>query len=308
MRDVPQHEVAFSVNHQLLVNLLEFELVVSVVVVAVVLDLVSILDAHVLVLVLVHRASSVVLVLGEIVIVVDPCVIAVSMVATRTVVAHVVFASETLSVAVVVSDPAVWVHHVWSAHRDRLPLQVMPYAAVPLHPSAHQTVSDILPFVANTCHCFPPVPSPDDEILNRNVHFSCSIHDVQHPQFRLQVRSQTEHPLSRLVSFVLHQTVLSQAHTRTRYPDNCGLLKFPSILVPSQEEATREPCLQPLRLLPIQLPIPMSLLQLHAANFSVLIATRDSTECMLEVVSFSALSVFLELLSVNVLQEPLQDE
>ena len=66
------NEVAFSVNHQLLVNLLEFELVVSVVVVAVVLDLVSTLDAHVLVLVLVHRASSVVLVLGEIVIVVDP--------------------------------------------------------------------------------------------------------------------------------------------------------------------------------------------------------------------------------------------
>ena len=84
-------------------NLLEFEHVVSVVVVAVVLDLVSTLDAHVLVLVLVHRVSSVVLVLGEIVVVVDPCVIAVSMVATRTVVAHIVFAAETLSVAAVVS-------------------------------------------------------------------------------------------------------------------------------------------------------------------------------------------------------------
>ena len=72
-------------------NPLEFELVVSVVVVAVVLDLVSTLDAHVLVLVLVHRVSSVVLVLGEIAVVVDPCVIAVSVVATRTVVAHVVF-------------------------------------------------------------------------------------------------------------------------------------------------------------------------------------------------------------------------
>ena len=100
-------------------NLLEFELVVSVVAVAVVLDLVSTLDAHVLVVVLVHRVSSVVLVLGEIVVVVDPCVIAVSMVAMRTVVTHVVFAAETLSVAaVVVSDPVVWVHHVWSAHRD----------------------------------------------------------------------------------------------------------------------------------------------------------------------------------------------
>ena len=92
-------------------NLLEFELVVSVVAVVVVLDLVSTLDAHVLV---------VVLVLGEIVVVVDPCVIAVSMVAMRTVVTHVVFAAETLLVAAVVSDPVVWVHHVWSAHRDRL--------------------------------------------------------------------------------------------------------------------------------------------------------------------------------------------
>ena len=108
----PQHEVAFPVHHQLLVNLLEFQLVVSVVAVAVVSDLVSTLDAHVLVLVLVHLVSSVVLVLGEIVVVVDPCVIAVSMVATRNVVAHVIFAAETLSVAAVVSDPVavVWVH------------------------------------------------------------------------------------------------------------------------------------------------------------------------------------------------------
>ena len=139
-------------------NLLEFELVVSVVAVAVVLDLVSTLDAHVLVLVLVHRVSSVVLVLGDIVVVVDPCVIAVSMVATTTVVAQVVFAAETLSVAAVVSNPVVWVDHVWSAHQDRLALQVMPHTAVPLHPSTHQTLSEILPFVANTCHCFPPVP------------------------------------------------------------------------------------------------------------------------------------------------------
>ena len=140
-------------------NLLEFELVVSVVVFAVVLDLVSTPDAHVLVPVLVHLVSLVVLVLDEIAVVVDPFVIAVSMVATRTVVAHVVFAAETLSVAAVVSDPAVWVHHVWSAYRDRLlrfssaslaflALQVMPYAAVTLHPSAHQTLSEILPFVA----------------------------------------------------------------------------------------------------------------------------------------------------------------
>ena len=85
--------------------------------------------------------------------------------------AHVVFAAETLSVAAVVSDPVVWVHHVWSAHRDRLPLWVIPYAAVPLHPSAHQTLSEIHPFVANTCHRFPPVQSPDDEILIGNVHF-----------------------------------------------------------------------------------------------------------------------------------------
>ena len=97
-------------------NLLEFELVVSFVAVA----LVSTLDAHVLVVVLVHRVSSVVLALGEIVVVVDPCVIAVSMVAMRTVVTHVVFAAETLSVTAVVSDPVVWGHHVWSAHRDRL--------------------------------------------------------------------------------------------------------------------------------------------------------------------------------------------
>ena len=138
-------------------NPLEFELGVSLVV-AVALDLVSTLDAHVLVVVLVHLVSSVVLVLDEIAVVVDPCVIAVSMVATRTVVAHVVFAAETLSVAAVVSDPV-------------LALRVMPYAAVPLHPSAYQTLSEILTLVANTCYCSPPVPSPNNEILNRNVHF-----------------------------------------------------------------------------------------------------------------------------------------
>ena len=166
-----QHEVVFSFHHQLLVNPLEFELVVSVVVVAVVLDLVSTSNAHVLVLVLVHRVSSVVLVLDEIAVVVDPFLVAVFSVAAKTVV-----------VATVVSGPVVRVHHVWSAHRDRLlrfssasltslVLRVMPYVAAPLHPSAPQTLSEILPFGANTCHCFPPVPSPHDEILNRNVHF-----------------------------------------------------------------------------------------------------------------------------------------
>ena len=52
----------------------------------------------------------------------------------------------------------------------------------------------------------------------------------------------------------------------------------------------------------------MSLSQLLAAIFSILIATLDSTECMLEVVSFSELSVFVELLFVNVLQELPQDQ
>ena len=120
-------------------NPLGFELVVSVVAVAVVLDLVSTLDVLVLVPVSVHLVSLVVLVLGEIVVVVVPCVIAVSMVAMRTVVSHVVFAAEALSVAAVVSNPAVWVHHVWIAHRDHLlrfslaslaflALRVMPYS------------------------------------------------------------------------------------------------------------------------------------------------------------------------------------
>ena len=60
---IPQHEVAVSVHHQLLVNHLAFELVVSAVVSDVVLDLVSTPEAHVLVPVLVHLASPVVLVL-----------------------------------------------------------------------------------------------------------------------------------------------------------------------------------------------------------------------------------------------------
>ena len=64
-------------------NPLEYELVVSVVVVAVVLDLVSTPDVLVLVVVLVYLVSPVVLVPDEIAVVVDPCVIAVSMVRQR---------------------------------------------------------------------------------------------------------------------------------------------------------------------------------------------------------------------------------
>ena len=139
-----QHEVVFPVRHQLLVNHLAFELVVSVVVFAVVLDLVSTPDAHVMVPVLVHLVSPVVLVMDEIAIVLESFVIGVFVIATRIVVVIVVFAAETVLVAAVVSGPAVWVLHVWSAHRDRLiqssaaslaflALRVMPHAAVPLH-------------------------------------------------------------------------------------------------------------------------------------------------------------------------------
>ena len=106
------HEVVFPVHHQLLVNHLAFELVASVVVFAVVLDLVSTPDAHVLVPVLVHLISPMVLVLDETAVVLDPFVIAVFVIATRTVVEIVVIAAETVSVAAVVSGPAVWIHHV----------------------------------------------------------------------------------------------------------------------------------------------------------------------------------------------------
>ena len=69
----------------------------------------------------------------------------------------------------------------------------------------------------------------------------------------------------------LHATqTQSQFHTRSWCPDTCRPLRFPSILVLCQEEATREPCLQSLGLLPIQLLMQMILLQLHAATFSVL--------------------------------------
>ena len=94
--------------------------------------------------------------LGEIVVVVDPCVIAVSMVAMRTVVTHVVFAAETLSVAAVVSDPVVWVHHVWSAHRDRL--LRFSSASVPLHPTALQTLSGNSPICRKYLSLFSTCP------------------------------------------------------------------------------------------------------------------------------------------------------
>ena len=120
-------------------NPLEFELVVSVVVVAVVLDLVSIPGAHVLVVALVHLVSPVVLVLDEIAVVVDPFVIAVSMVATRTVLAHVVVAAETLSVAAVLCQILLSGYTMFGAligivsSNSHQLLRVMPYAAVPLH-------------------------------------------------------------------------------------------------------------------------------------------------------------------------------
>ena len=135
-----QHEVVIPVHHQLLVNHLAFDLVAS----AVGLDLVSTPDSHVLVPVLVHLVSPMVLVLDEIAVFLEPIVIAVFVIVTRTAVVIIVFAAETVSVAAVASRPAVWVHHVWSAHRGRL-LQSssaslaslapreMPYAAVPLH-------------------------------------------------------------------------------------------------------------------------------------------------------------------------------
>ena len=90
-----------------------------------------------LVPVLAPPASPVVLVLDETAVALDPVLAAAVMVAA-------VFAAETAVVAAVVSGPAVWVHHVRSAHRDRLlqsssasltslALRVMPYVTAPLH-------------------------------------------------------------------------------------------------------------------------------------------------------------------------------
>ena len=81
-----------------------------------------------------------VLVLDEIAVVLEPFEIVFFAIVTRTVVVIVVFAAETVSVAAAVSGPAVRVHHVWNAHRDRLlqsssasiaflALRVMSYAA-----------------------------------------------------------------------------------------------------------------------------------------------------------------------------------
>ena len=97
-----------------------------------------------LVPVLAHPASPVVLVLDETAVALDPFLVAVFATAAETVAVAVVFAAETVVVAAVVSGPAVWVHHVWSAHRGRLlqsssaslaslVLRVMQCAGAPLH-------------------------------------------------------------------------------------------------------------------------------------------------------------------------------
>ena len=96
---------------------------------AVVPDFVQTLVADVFVPVLARPVSPVVRVLDETAVVLEHVLTAVSAAATKTVV-----------VAAVVSGPAVWVHHVWSVHRDlllqfsstfltSLALRVMPYVA-----------------------------------------------------------------------------------------------------------------------------------------------------------------------------------
>ena len=86
----------------------------------------------------------VVQILDETAVVLEPVLIAVSAAATETVVVAAVFAKKIVVVAAVVSGPAVWVHHVWSVHRDcllqfsstflaSLALRVMPYVAALLH-------------------------------------------------------------------------------------------------------------------------------------------------------------------------------
>ena len=120
---------------------LVLESVVFVVVSAVGPDSVQTLVADVLFPVLARPASPVVQVLDD---VSELVLIAVSAAATETVVVAAVFAKKTVVVAAVVSGPAVWVHHVWNVHRDRLlqfsstflaffALRVMPYVAVLLH-------------------------------------------------------------------------------------------------------------------------------------------------------------------------------
>ena len=78
------------------------------------------LVVDVLVPVFARAVSSVVLVLDETAVVSELVLIAVSAAATDTVVVAAVFAEQTVVVAAFVSGPAVWVHHVWSVHRDRL--------------------------------------------------------------------------------------------------------------------------------------------------------------------------------------------
>ena len=115
-----------------------------VVVSAVVPDFAQTLVADGLVPVFARPASSVVQVLDETAVVLEPVLMAVSAAATETVVVAAVFAKKIVVVAAVVSGPAFWVHHVWSVHRDRLlqfsstflaslALRVMPYVAALLH-------------------------------------------------------------------------------------------------------------------------------------------------------------------------------
>ena len=107
---------------------------------AVVPDFVQTLVADVLVPVLARPVSPVVLVLDGTAVVLEPVLIAVSAAAMDTVVVAAVFAKKTVVVAAVVSGPAVWVHHVWNVHLDRLlqfsstflaslALRLMPYVA-----------------------------------------------------------------------------------------------------------------------------------------------------------------------------------
>ena len=111
-------EVVFPAYQYL--NHLVLELVVYVVVYAVVPDSVQTLVVDVLVPVLARPVSSVVLVLGETAVVSELVLLAVSEAATDTVMVTAVFAEQAVVVAAVVSGLVVWVHHVWSVHRDRL--------------------------------------------------------------------------------------------------------------------------------------------------------------------------------------------
>ena len=126
--------------------------------------------------VLVHLVSLVVLVLDEIAVVVDPFVIAVSVVATRTVVAHVVFAAEIVGGCCCVKSCCLGTPCLERSSRSSR--------------------------------------SAGDAIR------SCSFVDVASVMHiaiqNLIVKRWDEHPLSWHVSIVLHQTVLSQSHTRTR--------------------------------------------------------------------------------------------